>query len=634
MTVVALRYSAPSDVTTSAGTSTVRLALDPARGPVGVTGRVKDPELLRDALLAAHDVRESDLRYKGRDRAAYLAWLMKKGKKASAAVWEAQKSFLESAYSDDVARARGLDPLFTVDRDELSLEVFSRDESAYARLSIDASLFDGWSPKPGTTPLDLSATVATEIERVRTYQPLAIEASTTLRPRDSSLTERARNFTKREDDGSPASATREIELPAAWLRGFLQVQSAATLPRTSLEIAPVDLYSVLFGLRLRRTKKAPRSLRFELVPGAPPRLVLEPWDVVIEGHGPAFTGKQARIVKTYGRQRLLALGRLLQHVTRVRVHLLGPGLPTFWVLDLGAHARFTLAMTSWSESSWASATSFDALMPRDGSSAAVDAAVARLTSEGPLSLEDIAHKTSSATRDARAALQRAALQGRALFDLSSERYRARQILAEPVDEASIRYGSEREARAHRLLGDGAKAEASIQIVKLHVIAGEGIEIWGELADAASKRTFTPRFLVDGEDQVQSAWCNCPTYQRSQLREGPCEHMLALRVFQRRRAEELERQRNTPEGRKLIVAETRTLLRRDARGREVSYRVSLDGRVVHLHWTDPDRSGNKVPSEPRFQRTWFDSGDDARRAYFKRLESLESEGFVDASTADT
>ncbi len=604
MTVLALRYSAPSEVTTTAGTSTIRLSLEPGRGPVGVTGRVKDAELLRDALLAAIDVRESDLRYKGRDRAAYLAWLMKKGKKATAAVWEAQKAFLDSAYSDDVARARGLDPLCTVDRDGLSFEVFSRDESAYARLSIDASRFDGWAAKPGTTVVDFSPSAAEQIERVRTYQPLSLDASTTL---------------------TGTASPREVDLPPAWLRGFLQVQSAATLPRASLEIAPVDLYSALFGLRLRKTKKPPRSLRFELVPGAPPRLVLEPWDVVIEGHGPVYAGKKARVVKTYGRQRLLTLGRLLPHTTRVRVHLLGPGLPTFWVLDLGAGARFTLAMTSWSESSWASATSFDALMPRDGDDKTIDAAVSRLVKEGPASLDDLATKIGVAPKAARAALQRASLQGRVLFDLATDAYRARQILAAPVDEASIRYGSEREARAHRLLGDGQKAEAAIKIVKLHVIAGEGIEIWGEIAEAASKRTYTPRFLIDGEDQVQSAWCNCPTYQRSQLREGPCEHMLALRVHHRRQAEELERQRATPEGRKLIVAETRTLLRRDARGREVSYRVSLDGRVVHLHWVD---------QAPRFQRMGFDTGEDARRAYFTKLESLEGEGFVDASDQDT
>ena len=54
-------------------------------------------------------------------------------------------------------------------------------------------------------------------------------------------------------------ASKQIRVPDSWLRGFLQVQSAATLPGTVLEIAPVDFYSILFTLRTRKAKK-PRKL--------------------------------------------------------------------------------------------------------------------------------------------------------------------------------------------------------------------------------------------------------------------------------------------------------------------------------------------------------------------------------------
>ncbi|MEZ4238591.1 MAG: hypothetical protein R3F59_21060 [Myxococcota bacterium] len=75
----------------------------------------------------------------------------------------------------------------------------------------------------------------------------------------------------------------------------------------------------------------------------------------------------------YGRQRLLALSRVLPHVRGARVHLLGPGLPSFWVLDLGG-ARLTVALTSWS-GKWASTASFDALMPGEGASEDAERAV-------------------------------------------------------------------------------------------------------------------------------------------------------------------------------------------------------------------------------------------------------------------
>src|SRR5690348_15158782 len=141
--VVLLRYPTASAVESTPSASRIRLALDSGRASsVGFAGRLRDPELFRDALLTAIDVRNSDLRYRGRDRTAYLAYLLKQGKRASAAIWDAQKAFLDAQYSEEQARPRGLDPLLTVDPDEVSLEVFSRDESAYARLAFANEAFE------------------------------------------------------------------------------------------------------------------------------------------------------------------------------------------------------------------------------------------------------------------------------------------------------------------------------------------------------------------------------------------------------------------------------------------------------------------------------------------------------------
>jgi hypothetical protein len=309
------------------------------------------------------------------------------------------------------------------------------------------------------------------------------------------------------------------------------------------------------------------------------------------------------------------------------VHFLGAGLPNFWTLDMGL-ARVTVAMTSWSESSWASATSFDALMPKSSDTALVDKLVKALEQKGPLTLADLAQGDGkNAQQDARAGLQRACLQGRVLYDLDRQTYRPRSLLAEPVDEKAIRYGSPREALAHRLLGDGEKGSGDVKLTKLHVVHGEGTEIWGEVNDKVARRAFAPRFTVDTEGQVREAWCNCPTYQRSAMREGPCEHMLALRVWHSRQVAETERLRLTPEGRKLINAETRTFLRRDADGAQTTYRVSLDDRVVRVEWTDVEPG--KIPGEPRRQRMWFDTDGQAREAYFARLDALADKGFIDA-----
>jgi hypothetical protein len=98
-------------------------------------------------------------------------------------------------------------------------------------------------------------------------------------------------------------------------------------------------------------------------------------------------------------------------------------------------------------------------------------------------------------------------------------------------------------------------------------------------------------------------------------------MIALRVQFAREQAQLEAARATPEGRALITAETRVLLRRTARGAE-SYRLSLDGRNVTARFGIGDAL--------RMQRLRFDSAADARAAYFARLDDLAQKGFLDAT----
>jgi hypothetical protein len=607
--VLKLRYPTASAVIREPLTSRISLALEAGRSEVGLTGRVENAELFRDALLTACAVMKSDLRYKGKDRTAYLAHLMKQGKRATAAIWEAQKSYLEGAYSDDAPRQRGLDPVFSVDPDEASLEVFSRDESAYARLALSSDLFGQRGAAHGTTLADISDAFIDQVERIRTYQPLELRAAT-------------------KEAGE--AVAREVDVPDEWLRGFLQVQSAATLPTAVAHLQPVDLYNVLFALRTHKAKKAPRGLRFELVPGMRPRVVIEPWELAFESHGEPYRGAAPRVARVFGRQRLLCLARLLPHLVPggVRVHLLGAGLPSFWVLDMGV-ARLTLALTSWSESKWASATSFDALMPKEKADSA-NRAADTLAKHGPLGLAELAKLLKATPEETRTNLQRACLAGRVLFDVSRGVYRPRLLLAEPVDPSRIRYGSPREAAAHRLLGDEGAKGAEVAITKVHVVAGEGQEITGEVRDKHARRTLSPRFMIDLEGQAVDAWCNCPTYQRSALREGPCEHMIALFVTHKRALAEAERLRGTAEGRKVIRAETRNFVRRDAAGAQVAVLLSLDDRLVREERKEA-AAGHPL-GEGRFQRMWFDTDADARREYFARLDELTVRGFIDTDAA--
>ena len=602
---VELRYATTSEVEAGAESSRVLLALEGSRGTVGVRGRVREPALFRDALASALGILASDLRYRGKDRTAYLAYLMKQGKRATAEIWEAQKAFLEQSLEGEKKADAVLDPVLTVDPDQVSLEVFSRDESAYARLSFDNALFEGREAAHGSTFLDVPADLLAKVDRLRTYVPVGLEAHVALPARGE------------------ARGPRNVEVPHAWLRGFLQVQSAATLPSSTSSLAAIDLYNLLFALRTRKAKKAPRALRFELVPGATPRLVVEPWELVLECHGPVYQGSAPAVVRTFGRQRLMALARLLPHAKSVRVQMLGPGLPVFWVIEMGP-ATLTLALTGWTESGWSSAAAFDSLMPRSVPEGLPERLRARLRAEGPLSFEALASGTEATKEGVRAALQLECLRGRVLYDIAKGTYRPRELLSTPVDEAVIRYGSEREERAHRLLGDGSAGAGEVKVTKVHEVVGTGTRLHGEVVDREAVRSFFPSFLLDLEGRVREASCGCPPYKRAGMREGPCEHMIALRLaYARQRAQE-EALRQTPKGRSQIRAETRAYVRRDDSGKEQVYRVSLEGKRVSVEWGP--RQG-----EARHQRLWFDTDAEARMAYFARLESLAAEGFIDSST---
>ncbi len=599
---VKVQYAGPSALQAQDGESRVTLALDGARGPVGLRGRVAEPALFRDALMTAFDVLGSDFRYKRKDLAAYLAYLTKQGKKATKEIWEAQKAFLEQQLGQEEKPKQVLEPVLTVSPDEVSLEVFSADESSYARLSLASALFEQREAAHGSATLSVDEAFISRLERMRSWQPVALDASN-------------------QDSLAGASATRQV--PWAWLRNFVQVQSAATLPATVAELAPIDLYNLLFVLRTQAARKPPRGLRFELVPGAQPRLVVEPFDIVLECHGAPYTGPAPKVVRIFGRQRLLSLMRALPHVKSARVHLMGAGLPVFWALDFGpGRGSLTVGHTGWTDSGWSSASAFDALMPPASAELLAQRAHALLQERGPSRFEDLVAALGAQPREVRAALQLESLKGRTVYDLVRGEFRPRQLLDQPIDVAQIRFGGEREKLAHRLLGDegAGQGAGAVRLTKVHDLGSEGVELSGEVEDLEARRTFTPSFVLDPEGRVRGASCSCLHFKRTGMREGPCEHLLALRIFHQRRQLHDEEMRQTAEGRALIRAETRTLVRRKT-GQEVVYRVSLDDKLVQVQW-------GPRHAEPRQQRTWFDSDAQAREAYFERLDALTGEGFID------
>ena len=588
---------ASAQVSSAGGATRIRVPTDGER-PVGLAARLHRPGVVRDAMLAMGDVLASDLRYKATDRAEYLAYLVSKGKGVSKQVWDAQKEYLALQYAVAAKAEEPLDPVLSIGADAVRLEVLSRDESTYAQLALrrPLALVDADHPgdrggTTGTTFIDLDAALAA-LGRVRGYRPTTLDFAA--------------------GDGR-AAKTRTV--PLRWLRAFGQMQAATLLAADRFELSPIDLYNVLLQLRLKKARTAPRGLRYELVPGEPPRLVLEPWDLVVHGTGGPYKGNQPRVIRTWGRNRLATLTRILPHAKKCTVAIAGPGLPAVYVVDLG-DATLSLALSGWTDAGWAGVSTFDLLAAEDDPRAIDSFVTAAAT---PATLADLATKLGKSTSETRRTALAALAQLRVGHDLATGELYARPLLATQVPAADLKFRDAREAAAHRLLNEAG----SVTLTKVHDRGLEGRSIEGTVVDAAAHRTFYPQFTIDREGRTAAASCTCSQFRRAGIKEGPCEHMVALRVQLAREQARLESARETDAGRALITAETRVLMRRTRAGAE-TYRLSLDGRLVTARFG--------VGEQLRMQHLRFDDGEAARVAYFSRLADLATKGYLDA-TAD-
>lgn len=599
---------APVTVSTAAdGASRITIPTDGERPDAQLAARLHRPGVMRDALLAMGDVLASDLRHKATDRADYLAYLIGKGKTVTKQVWDAQREYLSLMYGVAAKNERALDPVLTIGADAVRLELLSRDESTYAQLAlrrpralVDADHAGDGGRAYGTTFVDFTSELLAALTKIRSYRPTTLD-----------MTPGMAAVTAASEPAAPMKTTRAV--PLRWLRAFGQMQAASLLAADRFELSPIDLYNVLLQLRMKRARTAPRGLRYELVPGEAPRLVLEPWDLVVRSSGGPYRGSQPRVIRTWGRNRLNVLARVLPHAVGLSVSIAGPGLPAVYSVDLG-DATVSLALSGWTDASWAGISTFDLLAAADDPRA-VDEAVAAL--ETPMTIDELADKLGKTRGETRRTLLAGLSQLRIGHDLATGQLYARPLLAQLPPSDSLRFRDAKEAAAHRLLDEAS----AVTLTKVHDLGTEGRTIEGQVVDAKAHRTFVPSFTIDREGRTSAASCTCSAFKRSGIKEGPCEHMIALRVAFAREQARLESARTTAEGRALIMAETRVLMKRTAKGAE-TYRISLDGRDVVARFGLGDAL--------RMQRLQFDSAESARDAYFARLDELATKGYLDAT----
>ena len=604
-TEVTLRYSDTSRVIGEEGRALLALFVDAGRSEVAFEGTVREVIPLREALSAMWDVVQSDFRYKPKDRSAYLAYQRMRKATANLSAWQAQQAYFDWLARNDPLAWLLLDPVITAHPDELLFEVFSKDEGSYARMAVDwdALELEG-EVTYGTTNIDFGQALYDSVRRMRSYRATRLAVTT--------------EAVGLATEGRVEVLEKSINVPDSWLRGFFQVQSAATLPTTTFTMAPIDLYNLLRHLRLNADqRKGGRAVRVELVPGESPRLVLEPWELVLETGAELYQGQKPEVIRIWGRRRLRLIQRFLPFVDKVEVRLLGTGLPSFFVLRAGPLA-LTLGITGFSSANWAQALGFDVLLPRPaGADAAQKKVLKHLGQKWSGSAEEVAAACKLEPSKALEALQACCQQGLVMFDVARGVYRSRPLIAEPLDPARLEYRNDRERVAHDLLGH----KDAVKISSENQIWGTGLEVTGKVAVAAEKREYRPQLLLDEEGRVRRAECTCAFYRKHTLKEGPCAHLIALRLLQARLAVKRAAQRG--KARSTITVETRTYVRRGASGESIC-QLSLDRSRLKMRW------GHRSDERLRVQNLWFDSVSEARAAYFARIDELEVQGYLDAT----
>lgn len=593
---VTLRYQQPSDF----HADHLHLFGQLERDAVQFDAEVSEPIAFREAMATLFAVVSSDYRYVPKDRTAYAAFMQMRRSHRNQGLAKAYRAYYDWLWKNDPQAWLILDPVISVHPDRVSLEVFSKDEGSYALLSFDHDFFKSAGETTyGTTSIDFSAELAQGIEQMRSFRSNRFSVG------QQAVEFKAETATDLDD---AEVIEKQIQVPKSWVRGFLQVQSSSQLTADTFHIKPIDLYNCLHHLRMHADIKGKRrGLRIELIPQEQPRLVLEPNDTVITGSSEAYQGKQARVIRLWGRRRLALLKRFLPFAEDIEVRLLGNGMPAFWILR-GQGVSLTLGVTGFTASNWSQALNFDLLLPRQADSLdTLEVVTNHLTDVYSASLPAIVKQTGLSRKDCSAALQQACQQGLVIYDVANDVYRYRPLTHEPLDMDEFRFRQPAEALAYDLVS----RQKAVGTLNITMIPNDGTEISADITVKEDKRDYLTRLKLNEEGQVAKAECSCHQIMQNGLSQGPCSHLIALRL---QYAAQQASQDSSG-----ITQETRLFTRRKKASQEL-IQVTLNNKRLLVN-RDMDRT-------PHQQQFAFNSVDEARQAYLGQISQLELSGFIE------
>lgn len=538
-----LSYLGRSEVQQLTDGLTLSLKPNLDRDAVFFDGGVEHPLRWREAMSALHEVVVSDLRFRKRSGGeAYQEHLRRTQqeeaehrKSASAAAraevlgedpgppppglkrdfakarrryWRLRDAWGFELRRNDPELFRALvpwDPIVTVAPDVVLFEGFSRDESSYGCLTVDRDGFTaGAAEKLGTTNVDFSMALFEQIQAFRTYQQTRLVVDPT-------------GF-EVQVEGRADHREEKVDLPPAWLRGFGQLMAATTLRSRTVRLGVPAVYAILSFMRRHREKTGPRAIRFELTPGRPPELVLEPWGHRVDSGGPTWSGERPESIRVWGRRRLAVLARLLPLAEHVDVRLLGSGLPSMWTVRMG-EMRFILGLSGWTKSDWTNAAALDLLSGRHDPRPDVVARVSAALEEArALGVDELGRSVLADRAQVEAALFELSRLGQVIYDFGRDVARYRPVLPVPLGADVVGPEHEELTGARRLLAEGG----------VEVLSEERI---GRLDVFVARMPGQKQVELglDPDGVIRKGRCGCSFFYTNKLRQGPCRHILALRL---------------------------------------------------------------------------------------------------------
>ncbi len=541
-----LRYLGQSGLRSVGDTQALAFAPNLARPPVFFDGELREPLRFREAVSALHDVVVGDLRSKKKDRSRWHAWQAERAqedadlraklldrarvdearkiasepippnldadfKKMHRLYWDARVRWANELAANDPALFRALvpcDPVVTVAPDVVFFECFAKDESAYGCLTVQRDAFgEGGVQRGGlgTTNVDYSLALYEHFQTLRSYRatrlvvdPTGFEVATERRP------------SYREE---------KIDLPPSWLRGFGQLQAAMALPASRVELSIDVVYSILAFLKRHREKAGPRSLRLSLLPGMPARVTIDPWGVELVSRGAPYDGAVHGEVKLWGRRRLMALARLLPLAEKVEVLVFGSGLPSIWIVHM-REMRFVLGLSGWTANDWTRGSNLDTFFAGfEAPAGAADALARYLEVARAAKLDELDRQLAVPRKQTLGALHQLAKRGQVVYDYASRLYRWRPLM--PVALSETLLGPENPEL------EAAKAILAADDVK--IVRDQPLDR-GRRMYAGVAGNVECEGIVDLDGVFGNAKCSCSHFYKNRLRQGPCRHLLALRML--------------------------------------------------------------------------------------------------------